>query len=124
MQIYPYLNNNPILTCIFDNSMTDKIVYSTDNNWKPEKKENQEDLPLMEAHTAYIRLERKGRRGKVVTVVDKLKGSLKDLQKELQIYCGTGGSLKNMQIELQGDQRKKAAEFLQKKGIKSKMSGG
>ena len=104
--------------------MTDKIVYSTDQNWKPEEKAEQQTQLPSGAQTAYIRLDRKGRRGKSVTVVEKLQGNLKELQKELQKYCGTGGSLKGRQIELQGDHRNKAAEFLQKKGFKTKMSGG
>jgi len=104
--------------------MTDKIVYSTDQNWKPEKETEQQTALPSGTQTAYIRLDRKGRRGKSVTVVEKLQGNLKELQKKLQKYCGTGGSLKGRQIELQGDHRNKAAEFLQKKGFKTKMSGG
>jgi translation initiation factor 1 len=104
--------------------MADNIVYSTDKNWNPDKKKKTEETAYSGTQTAYIRLERKGRKGKAVTVVANLKGSLKELQKELQKHCGTGGSLKGGQMELQGDQRKKTAEFLQKKGIKVKMSGG
>ena len=104
--------------------MTDKIVYSTDKNWKSEEEAEQQTPMPSGTQTAYIRLERKGRKGKSVTVVDKLQGNLKELQKELQKYCGTGGSLKGRQMELQGDHRNKAAEFLQKKGFKTKMSGG
>ena len=104
--------------------MDENIVYSTDPEWKQKKSEKAEKAPLSKTQTAYLRLERKGRGGKVVTVVAELKGDLKSLQKELQKYCGTGGTLKKGQIELQGDHRKKAAEFLQKKGYKTKMSGG
>ena len=104
--------------------MENKTVYSTDPDWKPAARQEKQDSAKVGKQTAYLRLERKGRGGKAVTVVAGLKGNLKSLQKELQKHCGTGGSLKNGQIELQGDHRKKAADFLLQKGFKSKMSGG
>ena len=74
--------------------------------------------------TAYIERDRKGRKGKVVTVISGLKGNLKTLQKELQKQCGAGGSVKNNAIEIQGDHRDKIAAILQKKGFKVKLKGG
>jgi translation initiation factor 1 len=73
---------------------------------------------------AYIERDRKGRKGKVVTVISGLKGDLKTLQKELQKQCGAGGSVKNNTIEVQGDHRDKIAAILQKKGFKVKLKGG
>jgi len=104
--------------------MAKNIIFSTDPDWSPEKQEKDEAVSASQNQTAYLRLERKGRGGKVVTVVAELKGDLKSLQKELQKYCGTGGTLKNGQIELQGDHRNKVADYLQKLGYKTKMSGG
>lgn len=104
--------------------MNKNIVYSTDPDWRPEEDAEEETGSAPAKQTAYLRLERKGRGGKVVTVVAELSGDLKTLQKELQKYCGTGGTVKRGQIELQGDHRKKIADFLLKKGYKSKMSGG
>jgi translation initiation factor 1 len=73
---------------------------------------------------AYIERDRKGRKGKVVTVISRLKGDLKTLQKELQKECGAGGSIKNNNIEIQGDHRDKIAKILQGKGYKVKFIGG
>ena len=99
------------------------IVYSTDPNWKreqaPEKKKNE---PL--SGNAVLSKEKKGRGGKEVTVIRGLKGDLKPLLKSLQKFCGSGGKIKNTQIELQGDQRRKAARYLEEQGIRCKISGG
>lgn len=106
--------------------MKDKnIVYSTNPNWK--KEEDFEDQQSNNQHakqTAYIKRDRKKRAGKVVTVISKLHGDLKGLQKELQKLCGSGGTVKNGNIEIQGDHRGKIAAYLQKKGINTKYSGG
>lgn len=101
------------------------IVYSTDPNWKKEKDSDMQTSVVQSSdQTAYIERDRKKRAGKVVTVISKLQGDLKGLQKELQKLCGSGGTVKNGNIEIQGDHRDKIAEYLQKKGIKTKFVGG
>lgn len=102
------------------------IVYSTDPNWKKEETiEKQYSSNINQTNqTAYIKRDRKKRAGKVVTVISNLTGDLKELQKELQKFCGSGGTIKNGNIEIQGNQRDKIAEYLQKKGIKTKFIGG
>ncbi len=74
--------------------------------------------------TAYIERDRKKRRGKTVTVISRLSGNLKELQKELQRECGAGGSVKANTIEIQGDHRDKIAGILKEKGFKVKFIGG
>ena len=93
------------------------IVYSTDPSWKQEEVEEQNSVSQLSDQTAYIERDRKKRAGKVVTVVSKVRGDLKGLRKELQKLCGSGGTVKNGNIEIQGDHRDKIAEYLQKKGI-------
>ena len=100
------------------------IVYSTDPSWKQEEVEEQNSVSQLSDQTAYIERDRKKRAGKVVTVISKVRGDLKGLQKELQKLCGSGGTVKNGNIEIQGDHRDKIAEYLQKKGIKTKHIGG
>ena len=102
------------------------IVYSTDPNWKKEETvEKQQSSNINQTkQTAYIERDRKKRAGKVVTVVSNLHGDLKELQKELQKLCGSGGTVKNGNIEIQGDHRIKIADYLQEKGIKTKFIGG
>ena len=69
---------------------------------------------------AKLRIEKKGRGGKTVTVVDGLPRNsafLRDLATELKRACGTGGSVAEGTVELQGDLRDRAREFLVKKGF-------
>jgi translation initiation factor 1 len=68
---------------------------------------------------AKLRIEKKGRGGKTVTVVYDLPENaafLKDLAGELKRACGTGGSVAEGAVEIQGDQRERVREVLLKKG--------
>ncbi len=103
------------------------IVYSTNPDWEPEENQQPQssaNSEKLQKQTAYIERDRKKRGGKTVTVISNLKGDLNTLKKELQKHCGSGGSLKNGRIEIQGDFRDKISEYLLKKGIKSKFRGG
>jgi translation initiation factor 1 len=76
---------------------------------------------------AHIRREKKGRGGKTVTVVYNLRlapDDLKALGKQLRQACGTGGTVKDGTIEIQGDHRERVAEALQQAGYRTKFSGG
>jgi len=69
---------------------------------------------------AKLRLEKKGRGGKAVTVVDGLPDNavfLKDLCQELKRLCGTGGTVDAGAVELQGDLRDRIREVLRAKGF-------
>lgn len=68
---------------------------------------------------AKLRMEKKGRGGKTVTVVYDLpqnEAFLKELAQELKRTCGTGGAVAENTIELQGDLRDRVREYLIKKG--------
>jgi translation initiation factor 1 len=68
---------------------------------------------------AKLRMEKKGRGGKIVTVVYDLpqnEAFLKELALELKRACGTGGAVADNTIELQGDLRDRVREHLEKKG--------
>jgi translation initiation factor 1 len=69
---------------------------------------------------AKLRMEKKGRGGKTVTVVFGLPRNdafLKDLCGELKRACGTGGAVIEDGVEIQGDLRDRVREVLQKKGL-------
>ena len=69
---------------------------------------------------AKLRVEKKGRGGKTVSVVDGLPNNatfLKELCVELKRTCGTGGVVLDGAIELQGDLRDRVREYLVKRGF-------
>ena len=68
---------------------------------------------------AKLRLEKKGRGGKSVTVIYDLPENaafLKQLAGDLKRACGTGGAVSGNTVEIQGDQRTRIRELLQQKG--------
>ena len=84
------------------------------------------DLPPRQ-QTAYVKRDRKGRAGKTVTVIYGLQhtpAALKELLTMLKNTCGTGGTIKETDLEIQGDQRDKVAEKLLQLGYKVKLVGG
>jgi len=114
-----------------------RTVYSTEhgrvcpNCGKPVQycqcKKNKESAIVKRDGIIRLRLERKGRGGKSVTLVEGLplnEDLLKDLAKELKRHCGVGGSVKNGMIEIQGDVRDSAIPLLQGKGYVVKKAGG
>ena len=68
---------------------------------------------------AKLRTEKKGRGGKTVTVVYGLPENidlLKELSQELKRACGTGGTIVEGAVELQGDLRDRVRDVLAKRG--------
>lgn len=77
--------------------------------------------------TLEIHISKKGRAGKIATLILGHPGSedeLKTLAKELRSHCGVGGSVKDGEILLQGAVREKAMTYLQDHGYKTKRVGG
>jgi translation initiation factor 1 len=74
-----------------------------------------------------VSLDRKGRGGKSVTLVTGLSGSDEDLKllaADLKRRCGTGGTLKDGVVEIQGDHRDTLVALLRAKGFNVKRAGG
>jgi len=114
---------------------SDSIVYSTDGSHKlacPACQRHPCICPpvaeIVPAQTQLrLRLDKKGRRGKAVTVVYDLPPHpdyFVGLLKTLKAHCGSGGALKEGCMEIQGDQRDKAQAFLEKMGFTVRRSGG
>jgi translation initiation factor 1 len=105
---------------------TSRLVYSTETG----RVKSQEPPSSHQANTdgiVRIRREIAGRNGKGVTTINGLSltdSALKDLAKQLKQLCGTGGSVKNGVIEIQGDQRDKMKQELEKRGYVVKFAGG
>jgi translation initiation factor 1 len=78
------------------------------------------DEPVPARVVAKLRMEKKSRGGKTVTVLDGLPRNtafLKALTQDLKRACGTGGTTIEGGVEIQGDLRDRVREFLQKKGF-------
>ncbi|MBE9129871.1 MULTISPECIES: translation initiation factor [unclassified Coleofasciculus] len=74
-----------------------------------------------------VQASRKGRKGKTVTVITGFQSSsetLTQLLKQLKTQCGSGGTVKDDTIEIQGDHVQKLVQILTKLGYKAKVSGG
>ena len=95
------------------------FVYSTDPNFSFEKDEEVQATLEPTKQKLRILLDKKQRGGKVVSLVTGFIGTDEDLQelgKKLKTICGTGGSAKDGEILVQGDQRDKLLQWLLKNG--------
>jgi len=96
------------------------LVYSTDPDFKPGEGPEEIVETLVPAQQKLrIRLDTKHRAGKAVTLVEGFTGSDEDceaLGKKLKSFCGSGGSVKDQEIIVQGDHRDKILKWLQQQG--------
>ena len=103
-----------------------RIVFSTNPDYEFESEEEiVETLPPQQQNLV-IRLDRKKRKGKQVTLISGFAGSndaLKELAKRLKSLSGAGGSSKDGEIIIQGDFREKVKQELIKSGYKCKVAG-
>ncbi len=96
------------------------VVFSTnpDYVYEDDDADEQATLPKVKQRLR-VRVERSGRRGKTVTLVTGFIGTetdLKDLGKKLKTYLGTGGTVKEGEIVIQGDVREKTVAWLRRDG--------
>jgi translation initiation factor 1 len=103
------------------------IVYSTDNNYEYTFNKKEEAATLKAGlQDLKVFVDRRAG-GKVVTLVRGFTGTTADLEelgKMLKSKCGTGGSVKEGEILIQGDLREKVLSILEKAGYKAKKAGG
>ena len=95
------------------------FVYSTDPafSFQPEEKSRETLSPAQQR--LRVRLDTQHRAGKAVTLIVGFAGNhndLEDLGKKLKNFCGTGGSVKDSEIIIQGDHRDKVLQWLIKQG--------
>ena len=104
------------------------VVYSTDSNFDYESEEEEiiETLPPRQQKLKVL-LDKKARKGKVVTIIDGFVGQDEDLQnlaKTLKQKCGVGGSAKDGELLIQGDFKQKIFELLKSLDYQVKLVGG
>ena len=106
-----------------------RLVYSTDRTI-PKKDQTHRNVPRGNRPAksgAIVRLDRKGRGGKAVTVIEGLQLPEREsekLLKRLKAGLGAGGTAKNGSLEIQGDHRDAVMDALTELGYKPKRSGG
>ena len=97
------------------------FVYSTNPNFSFEPESDNLETLDPSQQKLKVQLETKHRAGKAVTVVFGFIGrptDLEELGKKIKTFCGTGGSAKDGEIIVQGDQREKVLQYLLKNGFK------
>ncbi len=101
------------------------VVYSTNPNFNydNEFEEPEQELLPPDKQKLIVKIDRRNRGGKQVTVVEGFKGpqeDLEDLGKKLKTKCGVGGSAKDGIILIQGDMRDKVVAVLASLGYNAK----
>jgi len=105
----------------------DGVGYSTNDDVDFSGQEEQETTPAPQKQSLRVKLDKKSRGGKQVTLISGFIGSdydLKELGKLIKNKCGVGGSAKEGEILIQGDHRSKVLELLLQLGYNAKKSGG
>ena len=106
----------------------DRVVYSEfgNNATSPATERAVPNLPPNQQNLR-VQASRKGRKGKTVTIISGFQSNqevLTALLKQLKNQCGAGGTVKDNEIEIQGEHKQKLLEILTKLGYKAKISGG
>ncbi|NET10523.1 MAG: translation initiation factor [Merismopedia sp. SIO2A8] len=105
---------------------SDRVVYSEFGHSNAATERAVPDLPPSE-QPIRIQATRKGKGGKTVTVLTGFQSSpetLKKLLKKLKAQCGSGGTIKDQELEIQGDHSETLLQQLVKLGYPAKISGG
>ncbi len=116
-------------------SRSSRLVYSTDQGrtcpdcQQPQQQCTCKQNSAIPEGDGIVRISRqtKGRKGKGVTLVEGVllpADELKALAKQLKKSCGSGGTVKDGVIEIQGDYREQLLSALTKLGYQAKLAGG
>ena len=103
------------------------VVYSTNPDYNYEDGNEEGETLVPSEQYLKIHYEKKGRGGKEASIVRGFVGQhsdLNDLAKTLKSKCGVGGSAKDGEIIIQGNQREKMMILLEKMGYNVKKAGG
>lgn len=104
------------------------VVYSTDESYRYDSADQSEDVDTLppDKQRLTVSLDKKARKGKMVSLVRGFVGHEDDLQSlasMLKRKCAVGGSAKDGEIIIQGDFRKRIQEVLVAEGYNVKMLG-
>lgn len=108
------------------NSFSD-IVYSTNPDVVSKHNEEEEAIIPPSQQQLRVWIEKNHRGGKIATVIKGFQGKDADIEaigRWLKTTCGTGGSVKDGEIIIQGHHADKIVKLLIDKGYKAKRAGG
>ncbi len=100
------------------------VVYSTNEDFDYDKGEENAETLLPEEQKLIVALDKRHRKGKIVTLIDGFIGTQEDLKalaKLLKVKCGVGGGAKDGQIIIQGNFKEKIKGILEKDGYSVKL---
>lgn len=100
------------------------IVYSTAGNFGSSNEEESQDFLPPNQQLLKVVLDKKHRAGKVVSIVTGFSMKSDDIEsigKKLKAFCGSGGSVKDDEIVIQGDHRDKILQWLLKNNFSKSM---
>jgi len=101
------------------------IVYSTNPEFEQDSHEEITKETLAPGkQNLLVRISTQGRAGKKATLVQRFIGSSSDLEnlgKDIKKHCGTGGTVKDGEVVIQGDLCKKIVDFLTSKGYRARI---
>lgn len=101
--------------------LSDGIVFSTDPAFRADPEPEPEETPVPGQQRLRVSLDTRRRAGKAVTLVSGFVGRPEDLEtlgKLVRNHCGSGGSVKDGEIIVQGDHRPKVIQLLKGKGYR------
>lgn len=109
-----------------------ELTYSTDPDWCARCRHlpcrcARSQAPAASPARGPLKMRLEKRRGKPLVVLFELgmaAAQQKELLKEIQQLCGTGGCLKDGSLEIQGDHRERIEQLLAARGLKVKRAGG
>ncbi len=110
------------------NPATDRVVYSEFKSALSTAAATERavpDLPPAQQKLT-VQISRKGRKGKSVTIISGFTHKIETLEalaKMLKAQCGSGGTVKDNTVEVQGEHAPKVVAVLIQKGYQAKISG-
>jgi translation initiation factor 1 len=109
------------------NKATDRVVYSEFGTSSGAATERAVPDVAPDHQSLVVQVSRKGRKGKSVTIISGFAHKIETLEalaKKLKAQCGSGGTVKDNTIEIQGEHAPKLLSLLVDQGYKAKISGG
>jgi translation initiation factor 1 len=98
------------------------LVYSTNPDLNLQQPQEEDDTLPSNEQKLLTGTDKRNRNGKIITFIKGFKGKTSDLEelgKSLRTFCGSGGTVKEGEIIIQGDHKEKVIKWLHQNGFTS-----